>query len=124
MAQSDVSLLTNELKSIYNLLSDQLLLKFQGLLSSSKLTEQLELDFMANLNNVKQDTVYKCCLLLSMVTNGKKIPQKFQLEAMLALLAGQKTLIHVATGLGKTLYMVLPAHFNATSVSLVVSPLK
>lgn len=124
MAQPGVSLLANELESIRNLSGDQLLLKFQGLCSTSESTEQLGLDFMANLDDVKRDTVYKCCLLLSTVTNGKKIPRKFQLEATLALLAGQDTLIHAATGSGKTLCMVLPALINATSVSLVVSPLK
>jgi superfamily II DNA helicase RecQ len=123
MAQTEASLLANELESIRNLSGDQLVLKFQGLCSSG-LTEQLGPDFMANLDDIKRDTVYKCCLLLSTVTNGKKIPRKFQLEATLALLAGQDTLIHAATGSGKTLCMVLPALFNTASVSLVVSPLK
>jgi hypothetical protein len=79
MAQPDVSLLANELESIRNLSGDWHLLKFQGL-CSSKSTERPGVDFMANLDNIKQDTVYKCCILLSMVTNGKKIPRKFQLD--------------------------------------------
>jgi superfamily II DNA helicase RecQ len=66
----------------------------------------------------------KYCLLLSKVTNGEKVPREFQLEAALALLTGQDSLIHAATGSGKTLCMVLPALLDPTGVSLVISPLK
>jgi ATP-dependent helicase YprA (DUF1998 family) len=120
MAQSDVSSLTNDLENIRNLSGDQLLSKFKGICSSKR----PGLDFMAKLDNSKRDSIYKCCLLLSAVTNGKKIPQEFQLEATLALLAHQDSLIHTATGSGKTLCMVLPALLDATTVSLVISPLK
>jgi ATP-dependent helicase YprA (DUF1998 family) len=105
MAQSDAPLLANELKNIQNLSSDELLSKFEGICSSKR----PGLDFLAKLDDSERDTVYKCCLLLSTVTNGKKIPREFQLEATLALLAGQDSLIHAATGSGKTLCMVLPA---------------
>ena len=120
MAQSETSSLVNELENIRNLSGEQLLSKYQGICASKR----PGLEFMAKLDDSKRDTVYKCCLLLSMVTNGKKIPREFQLEATLALLAGQDSLIHAATGSGKTLCMVLPALFDATAVSLVVSPLK
>ena len=59
-----------------------------------------------------------------MVTNGKKIPREFQLEAVLALLSGRDSLIDAGTGSGKTLCMVLPALLDPKAVSLVVSPLK
>ena len=79
---------------------------------------------MAKLNTSEQDTVYKCCLLLSLVTNGKKIPREFQLQAVLNLLARKDCLIDAGTGSGKTLCMVLPALLDPTAVALVVSPLK
>jgi superfamily II DNA helicase RecQ len=120
MVQSDISSLSNELEHICNLSGDQLLSKFQGICSSKR----PGLDFMAKLDDSKRDTVYKCCLLLSTVTKGKKVPREFQLEATLALLAGQDSLIHAATGSGKTLCMILPALLDTTAVSLVVSPLK
>jgi superfamily II DNA helicase RecQ len=120
MAQPDISSLENELENIRNLSGNQLLSKFEGICSSKR----PGLDFMAKLDDSERDTVYKCCLLLSAVTNGKKIPREFQLEATLALLARQDSLIHAATGSGKTLCMVLPALLDATVVSLVVSPLK
>jgi len=120
MAQSDVSSLANELKTIRDLSGDQLLSKFQHICSSKR----PGLDFMEKLDDSKCDTVHKCCLLLSTVTDGKKIPREFQLEATLALCAGQDSLIHAATGSGKTLCMVLLALLDAKVVSLVVSPLK
>jgi ATP-dependent helicase YprA (DUF1998 family) len=59
-----------------------------------------------------------------MVTNGKKIPWEFQLEAVLALLFGKDTLIDAGTGSGKSLCMIPPALLDPTAVSLVISPLK
>ena len=105
MAQSDISSLVNELKTIHNLSGNQLLSKFQNICSSKR----PGLDFMDKLGDSERDTVHKCCLLLSTVTVGKKIPREFQLEATLALCASQDSLIHAATGSGKTLCMVLPA---------------
>ena len=120
MAQSDVFSLVDELKNIRNLSGDQLLSKFEGICSSKR----PGLGFMTKLDASACDSVYKCCLLLSTITNGNKIPREFQLEATLALLAGKDSLIHAATGSGKTLCMVLPALLDPTAVSLVVSPLK
>jgi superfamily II DNA helicase RecQ len=79
---------------------------------------------MEKLDASGRDLVYKCCLLLSEISKGEKIPREFQLEATLALMAGQDCLIHAATGSGKTLCMVLPALLDPAAVSLVISPLK
>ena len=67
---------------------------------------------MAKLSNSERDIVYKSTLLLSTVTKGGKIPREFQLDALLALLAGWDCLIDAGTGSGKTLCMVLPALFG------------
>jgi ATP-dependent helicase YprA (DUF1998 family) len=100
-----MSLLANELKNIRNLTGDLLYSRFQEMCPIKRPGPE----FLAKLDDSQQVTVYKCCLLLSTVTNGDKIPREFQLEATLALLAGQDSLIHAATGSGKTLCMVLPA---------------
>jgi ATP-dependent helicase YprA (DUF1998 family) len=63
-------------------------------------------------------------MLLSTVTNGKKIPWEFQLDALLALFAGQDCLIDAGTGSGKTLCMVLPVLLDPAAVSFVILPLK
>jgi ATP-dependent helicase YprA (DUF1998 family) len=120
MTQSDVPLPVDELDDIRRLSSNELLLKFQEICSS----KQPGLDFMTKLDASGQDSVYRCCLLLSAITKGKKIPWEFQLEATLALLAGRDSLIHAATGSGKTLCMVLPALLDPMAVSLIISPLK
>jgi superfamily II DNA helicase RecQ len=120
MAQSDAALPVDELETIRNLSSNELLSKFQGLCPS----KQPGLEFMTNLDASERDIVYRCCLLLSTVTRGKKTPRQFQLEATLGLLAGRDCLIHAATGSGKTLCMVLPALLDPTAVSIVISPLK
>ena len=79
---------------------------------------------MAKLSNSKCDTVYRSTLLLSIVTKGNKIPWEFQLDALLALLAGQDYLIDTETGSGKTLCMVLPVLLDPALVSIVILPLK
>jgi ATP-dependent helicase YprA (DUF1998 family) len=120
MAHSDTSLLASELENIRNLTGDSLHTRFYDICSSKRPGDE----FIAKLSDSERDTVYKCCLLLSTVTNGKKIPREFQLKAVLTLLAGQDCLIDAGTGSGKTLCMVLPALLDPTTVSLVVSPLK
>src|SRR6266403_1799102 len=120
MARPDASLLANALETLCKLSGDQLLSRFQDICSSKRPGP----DFLAKLGPSERDTVYKCCLILSMVTNGKKIPREFQLDAVLALLSGKDTLIDAGTGSGKTLCMILPALLDPTAVSLVISPLK
>src|SRR3984885_7287569 len=120
MAHPDASLLANELESIDELTGVLLFSRFQEICSSKRPGPE----FLAKLDNSERDTVYKCCLLLSTVTNGNKVPREFQLEATLALLAGRDSLINAGTGSGKTLCMVLPALLDPTSISLVISPLK
>src|ERR1700733_9771029 len=117
MAHPDASLLANELESIDELTGVLLFSRFQEICSSKRPGPE----FLAKLDAAERDTVYKCCLLLSMVTNGKKIPREFQLEAVLALLSGRDSLIDAGTGSGKTLCMVLPALLDPKAVSLVVS---
>jgi ATP-dependent helicase YprA (DUF1998 family) len=121
MAQSDVLVPADDLENIRKLSGNDLLSKFQGICSGHQLPDS---DFMATLSTPQREIVYKCYLLLYAVTNGKKLPRQFQLEATLALLAGKDSLIHAATGSGKTLCMVLPALLEPTAVSLVISPLK
>jgi ATP-dependent helicase YprA (DUF1998 family) len=120
MAQPDASLLANELENIRNLTGDLLLSRFEEICPIKRPGPE----FLATLDTSERDTVYKCCLLLSTVTNGEKIPREFQLKAVLALLSGQDTLIDAGTGSGKTLCMILPALLDPTAVSLVISPLK
>lgn len=120
MANSDKHLLATELDNIRSLTGDSLLSRFQEICSSKRPGH----DFLAKLDTAEQHTVYKCCLLLSTVTKGKKIPREFQLNAVLALLAGKDCLIDAGTGSGKTLCMILPALLDPTAISLVISPLK
>lgn len=120
MADSNKSLLATELKNIRTLTGDSLLSRFLEICSSKRPGH----DFLAKLDTTEQDTVYKCCLLLSTVTEGKKIPREFQLNAVLALLAGKDCLIDAGTGSGKTLCMILPALLDPAAISLVISPLK
>ncbi|KAH6904498.1 hypothetical protein BKA70DRAFT_1085122, partial [Coprinopsis sp. MPI-PUGE-AT-0042] len=49
--------------------------------------------------------------------------RQYQLEAALALISGQDSLVDVGTGYGKTLCMVLPALYSG-GVSVIVTPLK
>ena len=119
-AQFDISLVSSKLESIWRLTGDLLYSRFQEICSDKRPGE----DFIAKLNTSKRDTVYKCCLLLSTATNGKKIPRVFQLQAVLNLLARKNCLIDAGTGSGKTLCMVLPALLDPTAVALVISPLK
>ena len=119
-AQFDISLVSSKLESIQRLTGDLLYSRFQKICSDKWPGE----DFIAKLNTSEWDTVYKCCLLLSTATNGKKIPHIFQLLAVLDLLAHKDCLIDTGTGSGKTLCMVLPALLDPTAVALVVSPLK
>lgn len=120
MASPDMSLLANELENIRKLTGEELFSRFQAICSSKRPGET----FLEKLDASEQDAVYKCSLLLSAVTNGKKVPREFQLKAVLALLSRQDCLINTGTGSGKTLCMVLPALLDPTMVSLVVSPLK
>jgi superfamily II DNA helicase RecQ len=120
MAHPQVSLPMTELESIRSLTGDLLYSRFQEICSSKRPGS----DFMAKLSNSERDIVYKSTLLLSTVTKGGKIPREFQLDALLALLAGRDCLIDAGTGSGKTLCMVLPALLDPTSVSIVISPLK
>jgi ATP-dependent helicase YprA (DUF1998 family) len=120
MASSDVSLLASELEKIRNLTGEELFTRFQTICPSKRPGE----NFTAKLDSAELDTVYKCSLLLSTVTDGKKIPREFQLKAVLALLARRDCLINAGTGSGKTLCMVLPALLDPTMISLVISPLK
>ena len=120
MADSNKSLLATELKNIRTLTGDSLRSRFLEICSSKRLGH----DFLTKLDTTKQVTVYKCCLLLSTVTEGKKIPREFQLNAALALLAGKDCLIDAGTGSGKTLCMILPALLDPAAISLVISPLK
>jgi ATP-dependent helicase YprA (DUF1998 family) len=120
MAHPDTPLLATELENIQNLTGDLLFSRFQEICSSKRPGPE----FLRKLDTSECNTVYKCCLLLSMVTNGEKIPWEFQLKAVLMLLAGNDCLIDAGTGSGKTLCMILPALLDPTAVSLVVSPLK
>jgi ATP-dependent helicase YprA (DUF1998 family) len=120
MATTDALSLVSDLKTIRNLTGDLLISKCQQIPPS----QQLRHEFIVNLETHEQEIVYKGCLLLYTVTNGIKVPQEFQLEATLALLAGWDSLINAGTGSGKTLCMVLPALLDPTSVSLMILPLK
>ncbi|KAF8486547.1 P-loop containing nucleoside triphosphate hydrolase protein [Russula emetica] len=113
-------LLATELENIRNLTGDLLFSRFQEICSSKRPGPE----FLGKLDTSERETVYRCCLLLSTVTNGEKIPREFQLKAVLTLLAGKDCLIDAGTGSGKTLCMILPALLDPTAVSLVVSPLK
>jgi ATP-dependent helicase YprA (DUF1998 family) len=120
MATTDASCLATDLETIRNLTGNLLISKYQEIPPS----RQLRHEFIANLDTPEREIVYKCCSLVYTVTYGAKMPREFQLEATLALLAGQDSLINAGTGSGKTLCMVLPALLDPTSVSLVISPSK
>ena len=123
MAEPDTSLnsvLVAELEGIRKLTGDLLFSKFQDICASKRPGE----DFFAKLDASEKEVVYKCSLLLSTVTKGKKVPREFQLQAVLTLLARQDCLINAGTESGKTLCMILPALLDPTMIALVVSPLK
>ena len=120
MAHPDTSLPETELENIRNLTGESLFSRFQEICSSKRPRPE----FLAELDPSELDTIYKCCLLLSTVTKGEKVPREFQLKAVLALFSGKDCLIDAGTGFGKTLCMILPALLDPKAVSLVVSPLK
>ena len=120
MPHPEVFLPMTELENIRSLTGDLLCSRFEEICASKRPRS----DFMAKLNSSERNIVHKSCLLLSTVTNGKKIPREFQLDALLALSAGRDCLIDAGTGSGKTLCMVLPALLDPAAVSFVVSPLK
>ena len=99
MAAADPLLPGIELKVIRTLSGDDLMAKYQEL-PSNELPVQ---EFFSNLSTFNTETVYKLCLLLYAASKGTKLPCIFQLQATLALLAGQDSLINARTGSGKTL---------------------
>lgn len=120
MPHPEVPLPMTKLENIRSLTGDLLCLRFKEICAS----KQPWSDFMAKLNSSEHNIVHKSCMLLSTVTNGKKIPREFQLDALLALSAGQDCLIDAGTGSGKTLCMVLPVLLDPAAVSFVVLSLK
>ncbi|KAG2044373.1 hypothetical protein BDR03DRAFT_850377 [Suillus americanus] len=52
------------------------------------------------------------------------VPQQFQLEAVLATLNGQDTIITAGTGSGKTLCIIIPILLCPGTISMTISPLK
>ncbi|KAF8982567.1 hypothetical protein BDQ17DRAFT_1227707, partial [Cyathus striatus] len=88
------------------------------------LDKAVSLDFWKNYNTKEQLIGLKATLATHIVTGFKKIPQRSQLEATIALCTNKDTIINVGTGYGKTFCMILPVLLSPNSVSFVVSPLK
>ncbi|KAF8256419.1 hypothetical protein EI94DRAFT_1537824, partial [Lactarius quietus] len=75
--------------------------------------------------NVKQQaTGIHTSLLLWVQSGRQELPQVFQLEAMMAIMSEQDSLINVGTGAGKTLCMILPCLLAPSTMAVVFSPLK
>ena len=98
---------------------------------------QLELDQLAVPVHLLPDTNFMDSLtekqrmetlrmsIICWKTSGYSIfPRQYQIEASLAMLQGQDTIIDIGTGYGKTLCMILPLLLQPNSISIVISPLR
>jgi ATP-dependent helicase YprA (DUF1998 family) len=61
---------------------------------------------------------------LDFITDGRKAPRLFQLQAMLAVLEKRDLVVKAGTGYGKTLCMVLPLLVRRDGVAIMVTPQK
>jgi superfamily II DNA helicase RecQ len=66
----------------------------------------------------------RACLIVYALTETAIVPQQFQLEAVLATLNGQDTIITAGTGSGKTLCIIIPISLRPGTITMTISPLK
>ncbi|KAF8272466.1 hypothetical protein EI94DRAFT_1796088 [Lactarius quietus] len=72
----------------------------------------------------EQQTIgLRASLLLWVHSEFQELPQEFQLNATIAMMSGQDSLIDVGTGAGKTLCMILPCLLAPNTMAVVFSPL-
>ncbi|KAG1893191.1 uncharacterized protein F5891DRAFT_963388 [Suillus fuscotomentosus] len=66
----------------------------------------------------------RACLIVFVLTATIIVPRQFQLEAVLATLNGQDSVITAGTGSGKTLCIIIPILLRPGTISMTISPLK
>ncbi|KAG1884571.1 hypothetical protein F4604DRAFT_1508369, partial [Suillus subluteus] len=66
----------------------------------------------------------RACLIVFVLTATAIVPRQFQLEAVLATLNGQDTIITAGTGSGKTLCIIIPILLCPGTISMTISLLK
>ena len=87
---------------------------------------RLPLDYVATLAEHEKTDALRACLVVALITHFTIIPRPFQLQASLAILNGQDSIITAGTGSGKTLCLlpVIPILLRPNSISITISPLK
>ena len=88
------------------------------------INDQLPCDFIATLNNKEKLDAIRACLVVSLLTNGHIVPCVFQLQASLAMLRRQDSVILASTGSSKTLCMLIPILLHLESITITISLLK
>jgi hypothetical protein len=114
-------LLEAELKIIRTYGPIQLAQVAQDIIPSSQMPP---LEFLHALSEVERTDVFRACLLVFKLSRGAVVPRVFQLQAALASLAGQDSVIVAGTGSGKTLCIIIPLLLRPAVIGITVSPLK
>jgi len=88
------------------------------------LHDKIPLEYVSTLSNQDQTDALRACLLVYILSSSTIIPRIFQLQASLATLNGNDTIITAGTGCGKTLCLLIPLLLRPGTISLTISPLK
>ncbi|KAG2144383.1 P-loop containing nucleoside triphosphate hydrolase protein [Suillus bovinus] len=86
--------------------------------------EHLPNDYLQTLCDSDRTHALCACLIVYVLTATTIVPRQFQLEAVLATLNGQDTIITAGTGSGKTLCIIIPILLCPGTISMTISPLK
>ncbi len=82
------------------------------------------MSFWLQYNEEQQIVGLRMSLLLWLHSKRQDLPQEFQLNATIAIMSGQDSLVDIGTGAGKTLCMVLPCLLVPDTMAIIFSPLK
>jgi ATP-dependent helicase YprA (DUF1998 family) len=93
-------------------------------LSAFHSLKALPIDTVSSWTTKQKKYVLLAFFRLDYLTDGKKSPRLFQIEAMLAVLGGRDLIVRAGTGYGKTLCMVLPLLVTETKLAVTITPLK
>ena len=114
--------MNSEMSHIQNLSLDSLKLSYGMSIPAELAPPAL---FWKSYSDEKLAIGLRACLAMWAASGKKLVPNEFQLNATIALMSGQDSLVDVGTGSGKTLCMILPCLLDSPgAISIVISPLK
>jgi ATP-dependent helicase YprA (DUF1998 family) len=86
-------------------------------------TRNLSTTFLASLTPGHRVLALRLCLIANTIFPNIS-PRDFQIQAAIAVLEKQDSIVHAGTGYGKTLTIILPHLLRPKLVSILVTPLK